>query len=124
MARVLSSLVLGCCCALLCMLTTPVASASFPAPFPAPTVRALQATTVSAYLRGGSRAYTSNSNSTNATAAPEYAHDDAEYNGDDLSTALADTPAVQTGSGATVTGAQIGSIAATGALAFDVVGGR
>lgn len=117
MARVPLSLL--CYSALCIILGTPAASASSPAP----EARALQATTISAYLRGGPRVDATTTSNNATAAAPEKTHDDADYLAD-LSSALADTPAVQSGSGATITGAQIGSIAATGALAYDSIGGR
>lgn len=114
MARVLLSLF---CCFALCIITPDTSATA-----PAPKVRALQATTISAYLRGGTHVDTANTNNNAAAAVNENAQDDAKYFGE-VSSALADTPAVQSGSGATITGAQIGSIAATGALAYDSIGG-
>lgn len=74
-----------------------------------------QQTTVSAYLGGGPVA-----NRRNTTKAGAAQIDDGD---DDINSRLADTPVAQYGVGATVTGAQVGSIAATGALAIGCVGG-
>lgn len=75
-----------------------------------------QATTLSAYLRGagGTQIYG------NATKADD--NDDDDDGEGSLVDRLADTPIAQSGTGATVTGAQVGSIAATGSLAYDSIG--
>lgn len=76
-----------------------------------------QQSVLSAYLRGtgGDQLYG------NATKTDTETDDEDSYRY--LTNRIADTPVAQRGMGATVTGAEIGSMAATGALAYDSLGG-
>jgi hypothetical protein len=74
-----------------------------------------QETTLLAYLRGG------NLNITKASNDGGRGNDDGDD--DDLADEVADTPVGQSGAGATVTGAQTGSMVGTGELAYESLGG-